>query len=333
MAELYPLKFAPILKERVWGGNALQNKYGKDAPEEKKIGESWEISGLQGDLSVVSNGYLAGNNLEEIAEVYMGDLLGDRIYEKFGKEFPLLIKLIEARDRLSLQVHPDDSIAKERHNAYGKTEMWYILEADKNSFIQTGFKDQTGKEEFNSSLKNKSLENLMNTVKPDAGDVFYIPAGRVHTLGDGVLLAEIQQTSDITYRIHDWDRMGLDGLARELHIDLAEDAIDYTASTDHLVRITPEINKETELLSCPYFNVNIIKLESTIEKDYSKIDSFVVYLCVDGTVEISSGGELFTLSKGETILIPATTEILKLNSEGANLLEIYIYADELKEEE
>ncbi len=332
MAGLYPLKFQPILKERIWGGNNLQKTYGKKSESDINIGESWEISGMQGDLSVVSNGYLAGNNLEEIAEVYMGDLLGDIIYEKFGREFPLLIKFIDASDKLSLQVHPGDEIAHNRHNAYGKTEMWYILEAGKNAFIYSGFKNPSDKKEFDAAIKNNNLVSLINNIHPEQGDVFYIPAGRVHTLGGGVVLVEIQQTSDITYRIYDWDRTGLDGKPRELHKDLAEDIIDYSRATDHYRKKSPLDKDGAELLSCQYFTTNYFKLESDIEKDYSKYDSFIIYVCVDGKLEILYDSESIEISKGETLLIPASIENLRLKSENASLLEIYIDKDYLIKE-
>ncbi len=332
MAKLYPLKFKPILKERVWGGNTLQKDYGKEADSDTYIGESWEISGLQGDISVVSNGFLAGNNLEEIAEVYMGDLMGELIYEKFGREFPLLIKLIDAQDKLSFQVHPGDEIARSRHNAYGKTEMWYILEADSNAFINAGFKNPSTKQEFDAAIEKKDPGSLLNHIQPGEGDVFYIPAGRVHTLGGNVILAEIQQTSDITYRIYDWDRPGLDGKPRELHRDFAADIIDYSKSTDHYHRVAPVDNNSVELLACKYFTTNFIKLSSTIERDYTKYDSFIIYICIDGQVEIEYNSESIIIKKGETILIPAVIETLRLISNCASLLEIYIDEDNLLEE-
>lgn len=331
MAKLYPLKFKPILKERVWGGHTLQKDYGKEADSGAYIGESWEISGLQGDISVVSNGYLAGNNLEEIAEVYMGDLMGELIYEKFGREFPILIKLIDAQDKLSFQVHPGDEIARNRHNAYGKTEMWFILEADDKAFIHAGFKNPSTKQEFDAAIENKDPGSLLNHIRPVEGDVLYIPAGRVHTLGGRVILAEIQQTSDITYRIYDWDRVGLDGKPRELHRDFAADIIDYSKSTDHYHRVAPIENDSVELLACKYFSTNYIKLSSTIERDYSKYDSFIIYICIDGQAEIEYDSESIIIKKGETILIPAVIENLKLISDCASLLEIYIDEDFLIE--
>ncbi len=327
MAGLYPLKFEALLKEKVWGGSALQSKYDKECSSDKKIGESWELSCLQGDLSVVSNGYLAGNNLEEIAEVYMGDLMGEAIYNKFGREFPLLIKLIDASDRLSFQVHPGDEIARERHSAYGKTEMWYVLEADSKSYIFAGFKNTSSESELNAAIEGGNPAKLLNHIHPTAGDVISIPAGRVHTLGGGVVIAEIQQSSDITYRIYDWDRADLNGKPRELHRELAKDVIDYNKSTDHYHKPVPVDNEAIELLACRYFTTRFIKLKSGIERDYSKYDSFIIYICTYGKAEIEYNSEKTEINKGETVLIPASIENLKLISDKAGILEVYIDED------
>jgi mannose-6-phosphate isomerase len=206
MSELYPLKFETVLKEKVWGGNALVTRFNKTPDDSQRIGESWELSAVAGNQSVVSNGFLAGNNIEELIEVYMGDITGDSIYEKFGNEFPLLIKFIEAREDLSIQVHPGNALAKERHQAYGKTEMWYILESEKGSKIYTGFREGVTKEMYQGALRNGKLADLLNVENAEAGDTFFTPAGRVHAIGAGIVLVEIQQTSDITYRIFDWNR-------------------------------------------------------------------------------------------------------------------------------
>jgi len=206
MTDLYPLKFIPILKERIWGGNALAGRWNKKGEIITGIGESWELSAVQNDLSVVSNGFLEGNNIEEIIEVYMGDLVGEEVFEKFGNEFPLLVKLIDAREVLSVQVHPDDKLARERHNAYGKTEMWYVLEASGDSNIYAGFNKDLSREEYIESLSGSDLKSLLNCVTANPGDSFFIPAGTIHALGGGLVVAEIQQTSDVTYRVFDWNR-------------------------------------------------------------------------------------------------------------------------------
>jgi mannose-6-phosphate isomerase len=325
MSELYPLKFEPILKEKVWGGNALVSRYNKIPQGLVNIGESWELSSVSDNLSVISNGFLAGNNIGELIEVYMGDITGDSIFEKFGNEFPLLIKFIEAREDLSVQVHPADKLAKERHYAFGKTEMWYILESEKESKIYTGFKEGVTKEMYQESLKNGHLTDLLNVETAEAGDTFFTPAGRVHAIGAGTVLVEIQQTSDITYRIFDWNRKSSGKNKRNLHTDLALDAIDFSASGKNKIRKISEINKTENLVSCEYFNTNIISFNTPINKEYYVNDSFVVYICIDGEFLIRWDKNSDIVSKGDTILLPAMIKEVTLEPvKEARMLEIFI---------
>lgn len=325
MTELYPLKFKPILKERVWGGSRLATAYGKKAPGEKKIGESWELSGVQDDISRVANGFLEGNNLEEIVEVYMGDLVGEKIFEKFGREFPLLIKLIDANEDLSIQVHPPDELSRERHHAYGKTEMWYVLEADKDAKIYTGFRQEMTKEAFRRSMDKGDIADKLNVEKPEPGDVFFLPAGRVHAIGRGVVLAEVQQTSDITYRIWDWNRNGLDGKPRELHTELSVDAIDYKSYDSYKTRIEPVPDGTVNLVDCDYFTCNLIDLDRAMVKDYSLTDSFIIYLCTAGKAGIEWEEGKMEIAKGETILVPAIMDKIRIRPlSTARILEVYI---------
>jgi mannose-6-phosphate isomerase len=292
------------------------------------FGESWEISAIVGDQSVISNGFLAGNNIEELIEVYMGDITGDLIFEKFGNEFPLLIKFIEAQEDLSIQVHPDNDLAKKRHQAYGKTEMWYILESKKGSKIYTGFRDGVTKAIYEEALRDGNIADLMNVETVDAGDTFFTPAGRVHAIGAGIVLVEIQQTSDITYRIFDWNRKSSGTEKRELHLDLALDAIDFTATGKNKIRRKPELNKTENLVSCEFFNTNIIIFNKAINKEYYFNDSFVVYICIDGEFLICWDDNSEKVTKGETVLLPAMIKeaILKPLNE-ARLLEIYINSE------
>jgi mannose-6-phosphate isomerase len=328
MSELYPLKFETLLKEKVWGGNALVSRYNKKSKGSLHIGESWEISAIVGDQSIISNGFLAGNNIEELIEVYMGDITGDLIFEKFGNEFPLLIKFIEAQEDLSIQVHPDNDLAKKRHQAYGKTEMWYILESKKGSKIYTGFRDGVTKAIYEEALRDGNIADLMNVETVDAGDTFFTPAGRVHAIGAGIVLVEIQQTSDITYRIFDWNRKSSGTEKRELHLDLALDAIDFTATGKNKIRRKPELNKTENLVSCEFFNTNIIIFNKAINKEYYFNDSFVVYICIDGEFLICWDDNSEKVTKGETVLLPAMIKeaILKPLNE-ARLLEIYINSE------
>lgn len=329
MKELYPLKFKSILKEKIWGGQNLKSSLNKDLPKNKNIGESWEISGVENNISVVENGFLAGNELNELIEIYMGDLIGDCIYDKFGLDFPLLIKFIDANDVLSIQVHPNDELAKKRHNTYGKTEMWYIINAKDGAELISGFNQEMDKAHYLNYLNNNKLPDILNFEKIKSGDVFYIPAGRVHAIGAGIVLAEIQQTSDITYRIYDWNRKDDAGNYRELHTEEAVDAIDYKKYDNYKTEYKSEKNATSKVINSKYFETNILEFNRSIEKDYNKLDSFVIYMCIDGEFEIEYyESEKISIKKGETVLIPAAIEYLRLNPLGnSKLLEVYIPDD------
>lgn len=325
MSDLYPLKFEPILKEKIWGGSSLADYYGKKSGNLKNIGESWELSAVSDNLSVISNGFLAGNNIEEVIEVYMGDITGESVFEKFGNEFPLLIKFIEARDDLSVQVHPGDELAKERHKAYGKTEMWHILKCEKNAKIYTGFSNRVSRDSYINAVNNNTIGDLLNTESADPGDTFFTPAGRIHAIGAGIVLAEIQQTSDITYRIYDWGRKDENAKSRELHNDLALDAIDFNETGKSKIKKEMLKNKPENLVTCKYFDTNIIQFNEHIVRDYNLTDSFVVYICTEGRFMIrwDSGSE--KVSKGETVLLPAMISVVGLVPDPeATVLEIYI---------
>ena len=330
MNQLYPLKFTPVIKDKIWGGSKLKNLLNKPT-ESDKAGESWEISGVQGDISVVANGFLEGNDLEELIEIYMGDLVGQKVYEKFGVEFPLLIKFIDATDDLSIQVHPNDMVARERHNSFGKTEMWYIMQADENAKLIIGFNADTSKDIYTGKLTENKLDDILNYETVKTGDVFFLPAGRIHAICSGNLLAEIQQTSDITYRIYDYNRKDDKGNTRELHTGLAVDVIDYKAKSNYKTDYQPEKNEIVNLEKCRYFTTNLVELDKSMDKDMNKIDSFKIYMCLEGKTEIGyNSTEKIELVKGETILIPAEIENYQLIVESyVKLLEVYI-EDELK---
>ncbi len=323
--ELYPLKFVPIMKEKIWGGNKLNNILNKPNVSDN-LGESWEISGVEGNISIVANGFLQGNSLTDLIKAYKGKLLGESIFEKFGLEFPLLIKYIDAKDILSVQVHPDDKVAKERHNSFGKTEMWYVVDAEEGASLIDGFKRDSNETEYSEALKNGKLNEILNEEKVSAGDVFFIPAGRIHAIGKGVVVAEIQQTSDITYRVYDWNRKDKDGNTRELHTDLAINVLDYKAYEQYKSAYEVKNNDTVGVVNCQYFTTNIITLTDNIVKDYSSIDSFVIYLCVEGEFYIHSENEtVFKISKGETVLIPASMKQMELKSDKpSKILEVYI---------
>lgn len=325
MNKLYPFKFEPIIKETIWGGTKLKHILNKELGSDQ-AGESWEISGVQENLSVVSNGFLAGNNIQELIEIYMGDLVGHKVYEQFGIEFPLLIKFIDANADLSIQVHPDDAVAKKRHNSYGKTEMWYVIDTAKEAKLIIGFKNDSNKEQYQKMLKQGRLVELLNEVKVGSGDVFFLDPGQVHAIGSGVLLAEVQQTSDITYRIFDYDRRDKNGNMRELHTDLALDVINYKARKEIKTAYAPELNTAVNIGKCKYFTTNLLDLDRTIDFDKPELDSFIIYMCLDGQGSISvAGQEHMDVEKGETVLIPAEIDNIRIAPNGRmKLLEIYI---------
>lgn len=322
--ELYPLTFHPILKERIWGGNKLAKLFGKKSNNEN-IGESWEISDVEGDVSMVSSGKLKGKSLKELIQTYKGHLLGENVYKAFGDCFPILIKYIDAKTPLSIQVHPNDELAQERHNSFGKSEMWYIMQADKDSELIVGFNQEVDKEKYLSSLSNGKILDVLNSEKIAKGDTYYIPTGRVHAIGAGVLLAEIQQTSDVTYRIYDYNRVDKHtGEERELHTDLSLDAIDYNLYSKYKISYECKQNESTKMVYSNYFKTNIIEVNGRIKMDYSELDSFVIYLCVEGHVDVNNNGTSYLLNLGETILLPAVIKNVELQSSYAKLLEVYL---------
>jgi mannose-6-phosphate isomerase len=325
MNTLYPIKFSPICLEKIWGGNRLKTLLNKKY-NTKNCGESWEISGVEGNISVVANGFLKGNDLSELIEIYMGDLVGDKVYEKFGNEFPLLIKFIDAQDDLSIQVHPNDELSKERHNAFGKTEMWYVVDVAEGALINSGFNQLVDKEKYLEYLENGKLIDLLKYDETKVGDVYFIPAGRVHAIGKGSMVAEIQQTSDVTYRIFDYNRKDDKGNERELHTELALDVIDFSYLEDYKTKYSTELNKSTEIVSCKYFTTNILEFDNSLEKDYFQIDSFVIYITLEGNFEIEIEAGVEKVDKGETVLIPANIDNLKLKpiNGKVKLLEVYI---------
>ena len=325
--QLYPLKFKPIIKDLIWGGTKLHDMLDKNGATDNS-GESWEISCVDPDISVVSEGFLEGNNLQELIEVYMGDLVGQKIFEKFGTVFPLLIKYIDACKDLSIQVHPDDKVAMERHNSFGKTEMWYVIQADEGSKLISGFNKKIEKEEYLAHLKNNTLPDILNAIEVKPGDVFFTPAGRIHAIGKGIMLAEIQQTSNITYRVYDYNRVDANGKSRELHTDEAVDVIDYNFYDEYRTIYSRQENTPVNLVECNYFTTNLLEISSLLERDMQQYDSFVIYMGIEGESEIRyRNKKTVRLKKGETILIPAEIAHYYIHPTGpARLLEIYIGA-------
>jgi mannose-6-phosphate isomerase len=329
---LYPMKFMPLFKNKIWGGNKIK-QMGFDYDPLPNCGELWALSSVRDNESIVTNGFLASNTLNEILEIYMGELVGERNYERFGNEFPILIKIIDANDKLSIQVHPDDALARQRGMENGKTEMWYIIQAEEGSELIDGFATQVTPDEYHRFLDMGKLENILHIEYPEQGDVFFIPAGRVHALGKGLLLAEIQQTSDTTYRIYDYNRRDADGQLRELHTAEALDAIDFSPLQDGRTHYTYHENTTVQLAQCPYFTTNLIALTKTLHKDFAHLDSFVAYLCTEGIAAVKSMNTVLPVHAGECVLVPAVADSVELFSQGsAKLLEIYIDPEQYKGE-
>ncbi|MUH37901.1 class I mannose-6-phosphate isomerase [Zobellia amurskyensis] len=320
---MHPLKFNPILKERLWGGTKLKDVLGK--PIENDItGESWELSTVPGDISVVSNGNLAGASLQDLIEKDPESVLGKSVYKRFGTDFPILIKFIDAKQDLSIQLHPNDELAKKRHNSFGKTEMWYVMDADDDASLIVGFNKDVSKEEYAKSIENDTLLDLLNYEKVKEGDTFFINTGKIHAIGAGVLLAEIQQTSDVTYRVFDFNRKDKNGNLRELHTEQALDAIDYNKKDDFKVDYKNEKNTVNEMVDCPYFKTDFLDLNTGLSQDVTDRDSFTIFMCVGGSATIANENGSVEIKKGETTLLPAVSNTITITTQGAKLLEVTI---------
>lgn len=324
---LYPLKFKPIFKDKIWGGRKIRTSLGMDFGALPNCGEVWLISGYRDDQSIVENGFFEGNELNEILEVYMGELVGEKIFSRFGNEFPLLIKIIDSNDWLSIQVHPDDELAQKRNLDHGKTELWYVLDADPEAELISGFRNDVEVVTYKEHIESNTIKELLNVVHVEKGDVFYIPAGRVHALGPGCLLAEIQQTSDTTYRMYDWNRMDAAGMTRELHTEEALAAIDFTKTADCETAYASELNKTTPLVTSPYFTTRLINADKPVLKNISELDSFVIYMVVEGNCTLKYEEGEIGMNLGETVLVPASIGNIVIEPNGkSKLLEIFIDA-------
>lgn len=347
---LYPMKFIPIFKERIWGGDRIKNVLGLDPGNMPACGEAWMLSGLEDEDSVVANGFLEGNTLSELTEVYMGDLVGEAVYQRFGCQFPLLFKWIDAKTDLSVQVHPQDDLAMEREGSLGKTEMWFVRSADPDARLICDFKDGVTHEVYERALRDHRIERVLQSYPVREGEAYYLPAGTVHALGAGLLVAEIQQSSDITYRLYDWDRKDGNGKERQLHIEEAMDALVFPGdpahdrchcqdhdhghdqSHDHgepeagPIAYRRELNRTLTLVDGPHFHTGYLGLTSAIEKDLDDIDSFVVYMCTAGQAVLKADGQVVEIGMGELVLLPACTGKVALypDVKGCELLEVYM---------
>ena len=328
MSVLYPLKFAPAYFEKIWGGQHVKTILHQDFGDLMNCGEVWLLSGLEGQNSIVCNGDFAGDELNDLIETFMGDLVGEDVFNKYGERFPLLIKIIDPLDNLSIQVHPDDELAQKIGLYNGKTEMWYVMNAEKGAKLVSGFNRDVTPKEFEEAVANKSVEGMLNYVDVHNDDAFFIPARKIHALGAGCMVAEIQQTSDTSYRVYDWDRIDRFGMKRELHIDEALATINFKKEDSGKVSYDKKTKNATvSLVKCPYFTTNLIKLDtkSALVKDYSELDSFVILMSTEGSFILSYEDGTETVRTGECILIPNVINKVEIISDGeCKLLEVYI---------
>jgi len=322
-----PIKFEPLLKSILWGGDKIIPFKGLDI-KMPTVGESWEISGVKGNVSIVADGEYKGRSLNDLVKELKGKLIGEANYKRFGTEFPLLIKFIDARQPLSIQVHPTDEIAqKQGKGNKGKTEMWYVMESDPDAKLRSGLKTQLTPDEYAAKVEDGTITDALCEFNVKNGDVFFLPAGRIHSIGAGCFIAEIQQTSDVTYRIYDFKRKDKNGNERELHTELAKEAINFTVYPEYKTLYTPKKDEPVELVTCNYFTTSVYDLTEPMTTDYSELDSFVIYICLEGTANIcNEEGEETTIKAGETILIPASTQevYIKPGENGVKFLETYV---------
>ncbi len=320
---LVPLKFVPLFKYRIWGGEKLKSVLNKDYDSDA-IGESWEISDVPNDETIVEDGQFKGYTLKQLVQEFKGEFLGESVYKQFGEAFPLLIKFIDAKTPLSIQVHPNNEYAKTHHNSFGKNEMWYIMQADQDANIIVGFEKEIDKTQFKQHLEDKTVLDVMHHENVTKGDAFYIPTGRIHAIGAGVMLAEIQQTSDVTYRVYDYDRVDkATGKTRDLHTDQAIEVLDFNVENSYKTVYNKEVNTSNTLIHSPYFKTNFLPVKGELTKDYTSTDSFVIYMCVSGALSITHAEKEYVLQTGETMLFPASINQVVLKSNNAEILEVY----------
>ena len=320
---MYPLKFDPFLRTMVWGGEKIA-PFKQIQTDIRLIGESWEISGVSEHLTAVSEGPLKGRTVAELVAEYKDQLVGRKVYAEYGDQFPLLVKFIDAQKDLSIQVHPDDAMALRCHGAgfKGKTEMWYVIGADPGACLYCGLKTAVTPQEYEAHVADGTITDILDRYEVHPGDVFFLPAGRIHAICSGCLIAEIQQTSDLTYRIFDYNRPGLDGKPRQLHTELAKQAIDYRVLPSYRTDYVKVQNEEVPLVSCPFFTTTLFDLTRAVDKDLSALDSFLIVMSVSGKgriLDTENDGQQHEvpIAQGETILIPATSQGLRFVPDGA----------------
>ena len=303
---LYPLLFEPNLHEVVWGGNQLRPYKGLEATGEP-IGESWEVSAVPTSTSIIANGELKGKDLISVINIYPEAILGKKVNEKYQGKLPLLVKFIDAKRDLSIQVHPNDEMAMREHGKMGKSEMWYVIKAEEGAHLYAGFKEEITPYEYQKRVEDGSITEVLADHQVKAGDVFYLPAGRVHAICGGILLAEVQQSSDVTYRIFDYNRPGMDGKPRELHTELAAQALDYNVIDNYRTEYEDSSNRAVQIIDSPYFSVRVMEVSKPFHRDLKKYDSFIITMCIEGDckIHLRSTDEEILLKQGNSTLIPA----------------------------
>ena len=320
---MQPIKFQPLLKQTLWGGDKIVTFKHLDSQLEN-VGESWEISGVKDNETIVKEGPLKGKSLNEVVAELKDRLVGKENYQRFGDEFPLLIKFIDARQDLSIQVHPNDEIAHKQGKPHGKTEMWYLMESEPGAKLYCGLKKQITPDQYKEMVDNDTICDALAQYEVKEGDCFFLPAGRIHAIGPGCFLAEIQQTSDVTYRIYDYKRKDKNGNYRELHTKLAAESINYQVENDYRTHYVGRLNKGVSLVQCPYFCTAVYDLNEPMTLDYSELDSFVILIGLKGEGRITDNeGNEVSIMAGDTLLIPATTETLSVSGT-VKFLETYI---------
>lgn len=321
MLQIYPLKFDPILRPVLWGGTKIKHLKGIEINSDS-IGESWELSAVPGSVSVISNGVYKGASIQELLEQFGEDVVGSKVFKEFGTTFPLLIKFIDAAKDLSIQVHPNDVIAQERHQCLGKTELWYILEAKEQSSLYSGFSQSVSKEEFLDKIRKNEVVDVLNKFYTKRGDIFYLPAGRVHSIGAGNFLVEIQQTSNITYRVYDYDRVDKNGKKRELHTDLAKDSIDYGMYDDYHSHLILDKQGEHIIKKCDIFTATLHRLFDEKNMQVSSKGCFTILICIDGNATLTDNvGNVETIRTCETVLLPYKMDYVKIKPDEKNGVE------------
>lgn len=315
-------KFEPIIKQTLWGGDKII-PFKHLHTQMDNVGESWEISGVKGSETIVAAGDHQGKNLNELVSELKGKLVGEENYQRFGNEFPLLVKFIDARQDLSIQVHPSDEVARRQGKPRGKTEMWYCLESDAHARLYNGLKKQITSDEYKAMVENDTITDALASYEVHEGDVFFIPAGRIHSIGAGCFVTEIQQTSDVTYRIYDFKRKDKNGNYRELHTQQAAESIDYAVLPNYRTEYQAKKDEGIQVIVCPHFTTAVYDLTEPMTLDYSELDSFVILIAVKGSGRIIADGETSDFQAGDTILLPATTNEVKVEGT-VKFLETYV---------